>query len=168
MMLIQERSLPRAVALVLLALAACTEPRVSPRAAVPTPALEATLELSDTLPAAGSRIVVGVHLRGENAARVASFTGRVRYDTTGLRFVDEVALADGATRVSNPAAGALRVAALDPKGFASGTIAEYHFEVIRPSAIPAMRLEIEELHQLDRTDASHAVQLLRGPTARLP
>lgn len=149
-------------------LASCTEPRISPRAAMPTPILEASLELSDSLPRAGSQVIVSVRLRGENAARVASFTGRVSYDTTGLRYVDELSLADGATRVSNPTPGAVRLAALQATGFASGTIARYRFEVVDPRAVQGMRLQIDELHQLDHADASRSVQIVRGPVAKLP
>lgn len=136
---------------------ACTESRVAPAVVAPTPTLEAVLELSDSAPVAGDRVIATFRLRGALAAKVASFTGRLTYDTTRLRYVDELAHADGATRVTNPAPGLVRVAALRANGLTDGVVAQYHFEVVDPRALMEMRVGVDEIHSIDRADLSRSV-----------
>ena len=137
--------------------AACTESRVAPPAVAPAPTLDAVLELSDSVPAAGDRVVATLRLRGALAAKVASFTGRVTYDTTRLHYVGELARSDGATRVSNPGAGLVRVAALRVNGLTDGVVAQYRFEVVDPRALMEMRVGVDEIHSIDRADLSRSV-----------
>jgi hypothetical protein len=163
---IRLRTLSLSLSLSLLAAAgACTEPRVRPTAA-PAPVLEARLEVSDTLPAAGSSIDVRVRVVGKSAARVASFVERVAYDTLSLRYLGDVTLDDGATRVTNPTSGLIRSAGVRAGGFGGGALAAYRFEVRRPSALASLRLTIDELHTIDHSDASPMVSVAREPVAR--
>jgi hypothetical protein len=147
---------------------ACTEPRTPQPVATPAPALEARVELSDSLPRVGAELIVGVRLRGESAPRIASFTERVSYDTTGLRYLADVAQSDGATRVSNPTSGLIRSAGVRPDGFADGVLVQYRFLVLQPGAAARLQLTIDELHELSRTDALASVQVQREPVLRLP
>lgn len=146
--------------------AACTESRVAPRIAAPTPTLDAALELSDSAPASGDRVIVTLRLRGTSAARIASFTGRVTYDSTRLHYVNEISRADGATRVSNPGAGLVRVATLKATGLADGIVAQYRFEVVDPRALSDMRVGVDEIHSLDRADASRMVTVQGAAAVR--
>lgn len=147
---------------------ACTEPRTPQPAVTPTPVLEARLELSDSLPRVGTEIVVGVRLRGESAARIASFTERVSYDTTALRYLADVALSDGATRISNPTPGLVRSAGVRPDGFGDGVLVQYRFLVLQPGAAARVHLSIDELHELGRTSALASVRVKPEPVLRLP
>lgn len=168
---VMHSSIARAVgamALVVVAAVACTEPRTPQRVSTPTPALEARLELSDSLPRTGSEITVRVRLRGDAADHIASFTERLRYDSTGMRYVEDVASTDGATRVTNPTAGLLRSAGLRADGFAGGVLVEYRFVVVDPSAVRRMRLTVDELHELSHADASKSVQIAGQLVMRVP
>ena len=136
---------------------ACTESRVAPAVVAPTPTLDAVLDLSDSAPAAGERVIATLRLRGALAAKVASFTGRVTYDTTRLRYAGELARTDGATRITNAGAGLVRVAALRVNGLSDGIVAQYQFDVVDPRALMEMRVGVDEIHSLDRADLSRSV-----------
>src|SRR5262249_8343359 len=134
--------------------AACTEPRSTPRpAATPAAALEAHLELSSSTPRAGDSLTVRVRLNGAASSRIASCTGRLTYDSTSLRYVADGPIADGATRVSNPTPGLIRSAAVNANGFADGLLVEYRFVVLNPAGIQRLTLGVDELHDLARADA---------------
>ncbi|MEP6494909.1 MAG: hypothetical protein ABJF01_19640 [bacterium] len=163
-----DRALHGCLVAAVMVVAACTEPRTPQRTTVASPALEARLELSDSLPRAGSEITVRVLLRGDAAAKIASFTERLSYDTAGLRYVDEVALTDGATRVSNPAPGLIRSAGMHAGGFTNGVLAEYKFVVVDPAAVRRLSLVLDELHELNHTDASKSVHVAQNPAMRIP
>ena len=149
-------------------LAACTEPRAKPQVAAQPASLEARLELSDTLPAAGSIIEARVRVVGVNAGRIASFVDRVAYDSLGLRYVEDAPLADGATRVTNPVPGLIRSAGVRADGFAGGVLAVYRFEVQRPAALASLRLTIDEMHQVDHADASPSLSVGHAAVLRRP
>jgi hypothetical protein len=138
---------------------ACTEPQHADRSGPsPTPALDARIELSDSLPKAGDDIVVTARFVG---TPIASATARLFYDTTGVQFVREESFDDGATRVMNPQTGALRVAAVAPSGFVEGRLYAWRFTVHRATAVRSFRLSIDEAHTVSRADA--AASLSRKP-----
>ena len=140
------------------ALAGCTEPRRADRAAPPpTPAIEARLELSDSAARAGSEIRVLVRLAGKSASGIASFTGKLAFDTTALRFVAEDTLSDGATRVMNSTSGVLRLAAVAPNGFADGQLYTLRFSVRRTPSPQSLRLTVDELHTTSGTNAVNSL-----------
>jgi hypothetical protein len=161
-------SLALGVSLAIVAAIACTEPRTPQRVSVPAPALEARLEISDSLPHVGSEISVSVRLRGDAADHIASFTERVSYDSTGLRYLEDVAIPDGATRVSNPTPGLIRSAGMRADGFAGGMLVEYKFLVLNPSAVRRMQLSVDELHELSHADAAKSVRIAAEPMMRVP
>ena len=130
--------------------AACTEPRRPEQTrAAPSPQAEARIELSDSLAAPGSEIDVTVRVVG---ARVGSMTARLAYDSSGVRFVREEALDDGATRVANPQPGLIRFAAIAPNGFADGRVYMLRFAVARPSALRAFQLSTDEAHSTSQSN----------------
>ena len=156
-----------AAALAAATAAGCTEPRALSRAAPPAPALEARLELSDSLPAAGSIVTVTARLVGSNHDRAASYTYRLSYDSTSLVYLGDVAIADGGTRLTNPAPGLLRSAGIRPGGFGDSPLAEYRFEVKSAAALRSMILTMDELHDADRSDAT-AKLTVRPPVVVRP
>src|SRR5690242_4240338 len=103
-----ERRLVRALVATMTAIVAgaCTEPVQSkpPRTPVDGP-LEARLEPASTSAKVGDIVRVALSVRGTSSRDVASYTARITYDSTQLRYVDEVAVEDGAMRVINPQGG---------------------------------------------------------------
>ena len=141
------------VAMALVAVA-CTEPVRSPLVQPPAPRFDLQLELSDSTARAGATVTVTLRSWGTPASPVASFTGRIAYDSLGLRFVDEVAVSDGAMRAINPQPGLVRVAAVAQHGFADGRVEVLRFTVLRPAALRTLALTIDEMHAADRADAA--------------
>jgi hypothetical protein len=133
--------------------AACTEPRTMARGLAPAPELDAHLAWSDSSAAVGSMVTATVQLSGSAASTIASFTARVSFDSTALRFVDETPIADGATRVSNPRPGLLRVAGVSLEGFANTPLYTVRFTVLRRDALATAHVSFDELHTAARTDA---------------
>ncbi|HET9188647.1 MAG TPA: hypothetical protein VFN80_11860 [Acidothermaceae bacterium] len=133
-----------------LAAAACTEPRRAEQSkTAPSPQPEARIELSDSLAAPGAEIDVTVRVVG---ARLASMTARLAYDSSGVRFIREEALTDGATRVVNPQPGLIRFAAIAPNGFADGRVYTIRFAVVRSSALRTFQLTTDEAHSVSQAN----------------
>jgi hypothetical protein len=155
-----ERRLARLLVAGLAAMAAagCTEPVQSkpPRAPVDGP-LVARLEPSDATPGVGSIVRVALAVRGTSAGEVASFTARIAYDSTRLRYVDEVAIQDGATRVINPLTGSLRVAGIATAGFADGQLSVVRFSVLHRDGLASLRLTVDEMHTTKNADAKRSL-----------
>jgi len=133
-----------------LAAAACTEPRRAEQAK-PAPSVqpEARIELSDSLAASGTEVDVTVRVVG---ARLASMTARLAYDSSGMRFVREETIGDGATRVANPQPGLVRFAAIAPNGFAEGRVYTLRFSVVRSSALRSFQLSTDEAHSVSQAN----------------
>jgi uncharacterized membrane protein len=131
---------------------ACTEPQHADRSKpTPLPALDARIDLSDSLAAPGDEVVVTVRIVG---APLASATARLLYDTTGVQLVREEAIDDGATRVMNPQPGVVRFASVAPNGFTDGRVYAWRFSVRRTAAIRALQLVVDEAHTISRADAT--------------
>ena len=152
-------SLERRLVRALIAVAAttiaygCTEPVQSapPKTPIDAP-LEARLEPGDRSPQVGSIVRVALALKGGHASDVASFTARIAYDPTRLRYLDEVAIEDGATRVINPQHGVLRVAGIAPAGFPDGKLSVVRFTVLGRDALSSLRLTVDEMHTATNGD----------------
>lgn len=113
----------------------------SPRAITPRVSIAAT----------GAAAVVTIALDTQGGVgRVGSFTGRLRFDAAGLRY-DGSAPAAGLLAV-NPAAGEVRVAGASANGLDVTRLAELRFTVTNPAALPGVRFEITEMHELSRAD----------------
>lgn len=138
---------------------ACTEPRrVAPAKPAQAAPLDARLELSDSLAAPGTDVVVTVRFTG---SPIASATARILYDTTGVTLLGEQQLDDGATRVMNAQPGVIRFAGVAASGFAAGRVYAFRFAVRRTAAMRAMTLVVNEAHTVTRADA--AASLTRKP-----
>lgn len=141
-------------AFLIVSLGACTEPRqVNAVKPAPESPLVARVELSDSSAAPGSLVVVTTRLIGPS---VAAATIRLAYDTTGLAYVGEETLDDGAMRAVNPTSGLVRIAAVAPNGIASGRVHALRFMVRRTSALRTMTLSVDEAHSASGLDlAAH-------------
>jgi hypothetical protein len=155
-----ERRLVRALVAIMATIvaAACTEPVQSkpPRTPVDGP-LEARLEPASASPEVGDIVRVALTVRGASSRDVASFTARITYDSTRLRYVDEVAVEDGAMRVINPQPGALRVAGIATGGFSDGQLSVIRFSVVRPNGLASLQLTVDEMHTTNHVDARRSL-----------
>ena len=151
------------------AAAACSEARgVDRLTSAPPPALVARLVLSDSAPAPGSELRIYVDVGSIPGTSIGSYTGRIAYDAAGLAYVGEADLGGGALRAVNALPGLLRTAGASPAGFSAGRLAGYRFRVVDPHAVQSLRLTIDELHTIARSDASPGLSIDPHPTVQRP
>lgn len=143
---------------VLFVLSACTEPVANKPLTTPRKTMEAHLILSDSAAAAGQTVDVFAQITAATPEIVGSYTARLRYDTTALRYQQELVIADDALRATNATSGLLRFAGAAPKGLPSGRLAGYRFLVLRPNAMQSLRLVVDEMHTVARTDVASKVK----------
>jgi hypothetical protein len=114
------------------------------------------LVVSDTAPAAGSLVSVTVQLIGATSVpRIASYTGRVYYDTLSLRLTGGAALDAVATRVMNPVGRTVRVAGFAVDGIPDGRLFALTFQTRNGRGSDALRgIEVvfTELHAVGHDD----------------
>jgi hypothetical protein len=115
----------------------------------PTEGSVAFVQLSDVRPAAGSTVVVTVHVRGAaGVASVGAFTAKLQFDAAGLEYVGESQLSSG-MRMIKPAAGEVLAAGASAEGFTDGTLFAVSFKVKNPAALETLRLNVSELTGVD-------------------
>jgi hypothetical protein len=148
----------RASALVATALlsVACSEPYRSTVVQNPVPAVEAALVLSDSAPPVGGALLVSVQAIA-NQGTVGSYTAKINYDPTALRFDGEIAINDKGLRASNASPGLVRFAGAAATGFTDGRLASYRFAVLRPNSARTLSLVVDEMHMITRLDAKTAL-----------
>ncbi|MEO8337595.1 MAG: hypothetical protein ABI664_21645 [bacterium] len=143
-----------------LVLYGCTEPVASKSSTTPEKIAEAQLILSDSAPVAGRTVDVFAQVTAATPDVVGSYTARIRYDTTALRYEQELTIADDALRATNATSGQLRFAGAAPKGLPSGRLAGYRFLVLRPNATQSLQLVVEELHTVARANAASQLRAM--------
>ena len=148
---------------VVLALDGCTEQAATKAPGTPEPTMDATLVLSNVAPAPGTTVDVFAQIGPVVPAFVGSFTARIRYDSTYLRYQDEIPIADQTLRATNATSGLVRFAGAASAGVTSGRLAGYRFLVLRLDAVRTLQLVVDELHTVARTDAA---SLLRSTPNR--
>ena len=130
----------------------------------------AYLSLSVLQPRAGDRVTVGLNaVRGGAAEPIGSFTMRVTYDTTGLRFVASDQSAEGMV-LANAAHGVVTVAGASGSGFRESDLAALTMVVIDPDALRSLALEVVEMNAASFADQRAGTvvdhQLHRRPLSR--
>ncbi len=133
-------------------LIACSEVNQSTVVQNPVPVVKAALVLSDSAPPVGGVLVVSVQALAEQGI-VGSYTAKINYDATALRFDGEIAIADQALRASNPSPGLVRFAGAAAAGFTGGRLASYRFVVLRANSARTLSLVVDEMHMITRLDA---------------
>jgi hypothetical protein len=142
---------------------ACSEPYRSTVAQNPVPAVKAALVLSDSAPPIGGTLVVSVRARAGEGT-VGSYTAKISYDATALRFDGEIAISDQAMRASNPSPGLVRFAGAAAAGFVDGHLASYRFVVLRANSVRSLSLAVDEMHMITRLDAKTGLILAPNTT----
>jgi hypothetical protein len=130
----------------------CSESYRSSIVQNPAPTIEAVLIVSDLTPSIGGSLVVSVQAIATGGT-VGSYTARINYDSTALRFDGEAQMNDQALRATNPIPGMLRFAGASTTGFRDGRLVSYKFVVLRADAARTLSLGIDEIHMVTRTDA---------------
>jgi hypothetical protein len=138
-----------------LASVACSENR-SRVVENPAPAIEAVLVVSDQSPSIGDALIVSVQANSTQGI-VGSYTARIGYDQSALRFDGEIPISDKALRAVNPGAGLLRLAGASVDGFPDGHLATYKFIVLQANSAKTLSLVIDEMHMITRVDARSAL-----------
>ncbi len=131
----------------------CTEPVLRTTVVTPEKTMEASLILSDSAAVVGRTVDVFAQVNAAAAEMVGSYTARIRYDSTALRYEQEVAIGDDALRATNATSGLLRFAGAAPKGLSGGRLAGYRFVVLRANATQSLQLVMDEMHTVARTNA---------------
>jgi hypothetical protein len=145
-----------AIAACTLAIAACSETYRSAVVENATPAVEAVLVVSDPSPPVGSPLVVSVQTNS-NQGIVGSYTARITYDSTALRFDGEIPISDKGMRAVNPTGGLVRFAGAAADGFPDGRLASYRFVALQPNGTKTLSLVVDELHMITRVDVKSAL-----------
>jgi hypothetical protein len=141
-------------------LCACSEPVAN--TGLPEPQMAAGLVLSKQAPAPGDTVEVFTMATSQAATFVGSYTARLTYDPSGMRFLGDMPFEGAALRATNDEAGLLRFAGAAADGFTDGRLAGWRFVVLRAQGARTLKLEITEIHTVTRVDA-HA-GLLVSPT----
>jgi hypothetical protein len=139
-----------------LSFAACSETYRSAVVENAAPAVEAVLVVSDPSPPVGGPLVVSVQTNS-NQGIVGSYTARIKYDSTALRFDGEIPIGDKATRAMNPTSGLVRFAGAAADGFPDGRLATYRFVALRSNSAKTLSLVVDELHMITRLDVKNAL-----------
>lgn len=104
--------------------------------------------------------------RARNVNAIGSFTLKVAYDTTGLRYLSSSGAAGGMV-VSNAAKGTVTIAGASGSGFTAVTLGTITMEVVNPLAIESLGLRVEELNTTSFGDQSARTSVERH-VYRLP
>ena len=144
---------------VMAALAGCTEQASTKAAATPEPTMDASLVLSSASPPAGSTVEVFAQVGSATAGLVGSYTARIRYDTTYLRFQSEIPIPDQTMRATNATSGLVRFAGAATAGVTSGRLAGYRFYVLRNDAVRTLQLVVDEVHTVARVDGASMLRI---------
>lgn len=145
---------------------ACTEQATTKAPGTPEPTMDASLSVSNASPEPGSTVDVFAQIGMATPAGglVGSFTARIRYDSTALRYQEEIPIADGTMRATNAASGLVRFAGAAMAGVPAGRLAGYRFLVLRSGALRTMQLVVDEIHTVTRADGA---SLLRAVPNRV-
>jgi hypothetical protein len=146
----------------------CTEPVANKQVATPEKTMEARLILSDSAPAAGRTVDVFAQITATTPELVGSYTARIRYDTTALRYEQEITIGDDALRATNATSGLLRFAGAAPKGLSGGRLVGYRFLVLRPNATQSLQLVIDEMHTVARANAASLLRSMPNSIGTAP
>jgi len=153
--------------LALLAVAGCDDDRptqlpVAPVEVAPNE-LSAYVSVSDPNPAIGSQFTVRVRtLRGSAVGAVGSFTIRLGFDTTRLRFREAARSETGMVMANVAQPGLLIAAGASASGFANDELLVATFTALAGDAIQSLTLAVTELNSATFADQREQMRVLSG------
>ena len=134
-------------------LVACGDdrPRTLPAALdeIEATALSAYMAVSDATPPPGSRFTVAVLTkRGALVGPVGSFTLRLTFDATRMRFVEAARSPLGMVMANGAAPGVLMAAGASASGFTNDELLFATFDAIAPDAVSSLAIDVTELNSV--------------------
>jgi len=97
----------------------------------------------------GSRVTVSVRARrGSSVGPIGSFTIRLAYDSTKLRFVESARSAQGMVMANGERAGVVLAAGAAAEGFTDDVLLSSTFEVRAANALKTFELGVTELNSV--------------------
>jgi hypothetical protein len=152
---------------VLTAASACDDNKTQPLPTAPMNvapnAVSAYIAASSTNPATGSDVTVWVKARrGSAVGPIGSFTIRLAFDSTRLRYVD-VARSTFGMVMANPAkAGVVLAAGAAAEGFGDDQLLAAKFHVLGANALTSLALTVTELNTIGFVDQRANTSVARG------
>ena len=147
--------------------AACddTRPEQLPTAplSVASDAVSAYVAVSNANPAIGSEVTVFVRARrGSAVGPIGSFTIRLAYDSTRLRFKDAARSEFGMVMANGANAGLLVAAGASATGFTNDELLSATFVATSANALTPLNLTVSELNSVTFTDQTSSLRVARG------
>jgi hypothetical protein len=140
----------------------CRDADVVARPPSQIPAKSLTPRVLVTTSGATATVTLTLDVAGD-VGKIGSFTGRLRFDAAGLGYDGESDLRDGALRASNPGLGQVRVAGVSSDGLDLRSLARFRFTVKNASALQSLRFDLDEVHELSRTDVRASLRPAAAP-----
>jgi hypothetical protein len=137
--------------------AACDDQRaglpVAPAEVAPN-AVAAYLAVSNETPSAGERVTVSVRARrGSAVGPIGSFTIRLSYDTTRLRYMESARAERGMVMANGTARGVVKGAGASAEGFSDDELLTSTFLVLTGNdALASLALDVQELNSVQFED----------------
>ena len=158
-----------AVAAAALTLAACSDDDrksyeiPSAPGNLPADALSAFLTLSNTNAGPGDEVTVTVRaLRGTAVGAIGSFTLKLDYDSTRLRFIESAPSSHGMVLTNATTAGTMIAAGASAAGFSDDQLVTAKFRVLGHRATQSLQLTVSELNSIAFQDQRAAMRVDRG------
>lgn len=154
--------------LALLALtAACDDDQPLPLPTAPLSvapdAISAFIAVSNPNPAVGTDVTVWVRaLRGSAVGPIGSFTIRLAYDATRLRFKEAGRSEQGMVMANGANAGLIIAAGASAEGFKNDELVSATFAVTGANAVAGLELTVNELNSVTFADQTSALRVARG------
>jgi hypothetical protein len=124
--------------------------------------ISAYLVASNSTPAVGTDITVWVRARrGSAIAPIGSFTLRVSYDSTRLRFKQSGRSTQGMVMANGAKAGVLVAAGASADGFKNDELLAVTFNVKASGALTGLALSVSELNSIAFADQKSAMRVER-------
>ena len=155
------------VALLAALTAACADdkPQQLPTAplGVASDAVSAFIAVSNPSPVVGTRVTIWVRAqRGSAVGPIGSFTIRLAYDSTRLRFVEAARSPAGMVMTNSAKAGLLMAAGAAAEGFGDDLLLNTTFDVTGSDALKTLKLNVTELNTVGFEDQKSHTSVARG------
>ncbi len=146
------------VALVLAGAASgCRDGNKRPAASAPAPLQAITTRALSSREGTNEVVTLVLDVPAD-VGKIGSFTGRLIFDPAVLAYDGEMTMNDGTTRASNPGEGVIRVAGASMTGIDITQLAAFRFRRIGTTIEVPPRFELEEVHELSRTNLAARLQ----------
>jgi hypothetical protein len=125
--------------------------------------ISAYIAASNASPSTGDRVTISIRARrGSAVGPIGSFTLRLDYDATRLRFVESARSARGMVLANGAVAGIVRGAGASSDGFTDDELLTSTFDVLGADALASLRLDVTELNSVKFEDQRASMRVAPG------